>query len=112
MELDLSIPEEPEELKREAIKNIEESEKKSEGRKRRINLEGLYSGIKKVPHSYLWEEWKEELKTKGIDWPKFLGLLSSSQGVIDSWLRGEASWEELVKSTKEVVEIYLRSGIK
>ena len=54
--------------------------------------------------SYLWESWKDELKKEGWNWQKFLKLLSCQKYDIVRYVKGEISWEELIRKTIELLE--------
>ena len=65
--------------------------------------ENSFLNLNKVS-SYLWKSWKDELKKEGWNWRKFLKLMSSRKNDLDSYLKGETSWEEFVKGTLELLE--------
>lgn len=44
---------------------------------------------------YLWNEWKEELKTKEFTWQKFLKLLRMRTDTVLGWFKGICAWEKM-----------------
>jgi hypothetical protein len=89
---DLVIPPEPKEI-RARIAEL------------RSQLRAGYYGVAiwagNVP-GYLWSFWKDELKSRGYTWPKFMRLMKDVDE-ITSWYVGKLSWENFVK--KVIVSI-------
>ncbi|MGC9086769.1 MAG: hypothetical protein ACP5IT_11305 [Thermoproteota archaeon] len=76
------------------LKELEEIEKKN----------GFSFATLNIVASYLWEKWIHELKKEGWNWQKFLKLLSCQRDGIVRYVRGEISWEELIRKTLELIE--------
>ena len=57
----------------------------------------------KIPQ-YLWATWKEELKSRGITWPKFLRVMRYRTGDAIRWFYGRITWEEFVEEVIESIE--------
>jgi len=56
---------------------------------------------------YLWNEWKDELKLRGITWQKFLRILRMHTSDIIEWaLYDKLGWIELVKRLVALLERY------
>jgi len=56
---------------------------------------------------YLWNEWKNELKLRGITWQNFLRILGMHTLDMIEWaLRGSMSWPELVKRIEKSIDRY------
>lgn len=53
---------------------------------------------------YLWREWKDELKTRGFTWQKFLKLLRMRTDTILSWFKGIRAWEDTAKDIINLIE--------
>ena len=53
---------------------------------------------------YLWNEWKDELKTRGFNWQKFLKLLRMRTDTILGWFKGIRKWEETAKDIIDLLE--------
>lgn len=53
---------------------------------------------------YLWNEWKDELKTRGFTWQKFLKLLRMRTDTILGWFKGIREWEETAKDIIDLIE--------
>lgn len=91
----LSIPEEPKELKRQA--QIEH------GRQPDMDMDSfvLWFGNKLV--SYLWTtyKWKDVLKQNGITWQTFLKIVSFHKKDLIRWARDEKGWDDLIVSIRE-----------
>jgi len=56
---------------------------------------------------YLWDEWKGELKLRGITWQKFLRILRMHTSDIIEWaLYDKLGWVELVERLVALLERY------
>jgi len=56
---------------------------------------------------YLWNEWKNGLKSRGITWQKFLRILRLHTLDIIEWsLRESMSWPELVRRIEKSIDNY------
>jgi len=93
-EVELELPKEPVELKQRIKSRIEADRAEySDG----INWEAGELWWGNELQSYLWEEWKDELKPHGFTWQKFQKLLSYSTDKMGLWVNGNISWEEVVR---------------
>lgn len=62
---------------------------------------------------YLWDYWKDDLKSKGISWQKFLRILKLRTADMIEWgLKSSISWNELVKRIEATIDSYSSSGEK
>lgn len=95
MMLNLSIPKEPQEVKK-WIRNIEVH---TGGRWESLNV--WYGN--QLP-KYLWDEWKDILKPRGFTWQRFLRLLKYRTDKIILWYKGIIKWEDLVKEFIDLIE--------
>ena len=98
MMLNLSIPKEPQEVKK-WIRNVEAY----------TGGPGVDWGSLNVWYGnqlpkYLWNEWKKILKPRGFTWQKFLRLLKHRTDKIILWYKGILSWEVLVKDIIDLIE--------
>uniref|UniRef100_A0A7C4FIL6 Uncharacterized protein n=1 Tax=Ignisphaera aggregans TaxID=334771 RepID=A0A7C4FIL6_9CREN len=62
---------------------------------------------------YLWNEWRDELKLRGVTWQRFLRILRMHTLDMVEWaLRGSMPWPELVRRIEESIDRYsaLSSG--
>lgn len=57
----------------------------------------------KIPKCF-WDQWKDELKPAGFTWQKFMRLLRLRTDNFLMWYRGIITWEELIKTVRELVE--------
>jgi len=56
---------------------------------------------------YLWNEWKDELKLRGVTWQKFLRILRMHTLDMIEWaLREAMSWPELVRRIEKSIDGY------
>ena len=54
---------------------------------------------------YLWNEWKDELKLRGVTWQKFLRILSTNTLDMIEWALEESmSWSELVRRIEKSID--------
>ena len=53
---------------------------------------------------YLWAEWKDNLKSEGFTWQKFLRLLKHRTDAVLLWYKGAYTWEQLVEKIVELIE--------
>ena len=60
---------------------------------------------------YLWNEWKDELKTRGFNWQKFLKLLRMRTDTILGWFKGIRKWEETANDIIDLIESPLGEDI-
>jgi len=101
----LPVPREPIEIK-EFVKVV----------RRRLTVSGSSSDVdydslavwsfNRLP-KYLWEQWKTDLKSRGITWQKFLRILKLHTIDMIEWaLRDSLSWNELVKRIENSVNNY------
>ena len=97
----LKLPKEPEMLK-EQIEAMRRELEKEHGED--INWESLAAWYGNRLPSYLWREWKEELKAEGFNWQKFLKLMSYNKHYMILWARGKMSWESFVEKIGESLE--------
>lgn len=95
-DIDLSVPDEPTEIKRDIRRRIQRDRDKYSDD---IDWESAESWWGNEVQSYLWREWKEELQPHGFTWQKFLKLMSYSTKDIVLWIREdtETTWEDVVK---------------
>ncbi|MFB6100499.1 MAG: hypothetical protein ABEK16_04460 [Candidatus Nanohalobium sp.] len=99
--MELHIPEEPEKLKEEPNRKIEEDRENSS---ESIDHTSFQIGWRKDIQSYLWKEWKDALKAREINWQKFLKYFSIEYNSVEKWLNGEISWEELIEETRKKID--------
>jgi len=61
---------------------------------------------------YLWEQWKSDLKERGITWQKFLRILKLHTLDMIEWaLRDSLTWPDLVKRIEtSVINYSSKSG--
>lgn len=58
---------------------------------------------------FFWDNWKVELKKKGVDWQLFLKILKMHTDDFIKWaLYDKMDWEEVVNRVKSTVEQYMR----
>ena len=60
---------------------------------------------------YLWNEWKDELKTRGFTWQKFLKLLRMRTDTILGWFKDIRKWEDTAKDIIDLIESPLGKDI-
>ncbi len=101
----IPTPREPENIK-ELIRTIR-ARMGGEGSRSDIDYDSLSVwGFNKLP-KYLWEQWKTELKERGITWQKFLRILKLHTLDMIQWaLRDSLSWSELVGKIEKSIENY------
>lgn len=94
----LPIAPEPGELVREA-QQYRQRQKYPE-----MNHDTFYIWLVKNLPSYLWTKcrWKEVLKKEGIEWQKFLKILSRVP--LKQWLRNQRTWDDIVQGIKDQIE--------
>lgn len=101
----LPVPREPVELKelmRAVRARISEENKDND-----IDYDSLAVwSFNKLP-KYLWEQWKSDLKEKGITWQKFLRILKLHTIDMIEWaLENSLSWEEFVRRIENTINKY------
>ena len=82
----LSLPEEPAELKAETRALLEESPEEGS------DLIADAAFVAEV----LWEEWSGELEDAGMDYERFLEVCRGYSGELRLWVVGERPWEHCV----------------
>jgi len=97
MNLNLSTPKEPIEVK-EKIKVFHQKYKDPGSDWASLNV---WFG-NQLP-KYLWQEWKEDLKSRGFTWQKFLKLLKYRTDKIILWSQDEIKWEGLIKEVIDLI---------
>jgi hypothetical protein len=105
MNLNLSIPKEPKDVK-EWINSFERR-----GRTPGIDWASLNVWYGNQLPKYLWHEWKDELKQAGFNWQKFLKILKYRTDQIILWSNNKMSWEGLVKEIIKLVNSPLGENI-
>lgn len=60
---------------------------------------------------YLWHEWKNELKTRGFTWQKFLRLLRMRTDTVLAWFKGIRAWEDTAQDIIDLIESRLGEEI-
>lgn len=53
---------------------------------------------------YLWNEWKDELKPRGLTWQKFLKLLKTRTDIFLYWYKDIYSWKQLTTDLINLIE--------
>lgn len=86
----LRIPKEPKEIL-ERIKTVRKEMGDSD-----INWDSFAIWHANQLPQYLWNEWKEDLKTRGFTWQKFLKLLRTRTDSILGWFKGVCTWEKMI----------------
>lgn len=99
-DMSLHTPKEPEHV-REWIKSIERGTSKTPSKMNWDSLNVWYGN--QLP-KYLWDEWKDELKPRGLTWQKFLKLLRQRTDAILLWYKGAYTWERFIKETINLIE--------
>lgn len=82
----MPLPDEPAELRAETRSLLEESP--DEGAK-------LIADTAFIAEP-LWEEWREELESAGVDYARFVEILRGYGGEIRLWVVGERIWDHFV----------------
>jgi SOS regulatory protein LexA len=57
----------------------------------------------KLP-KYLWDAWKQELKTTGLNWQRFMRLLRYRTDLGVMWYKGAISWQEFMRDVIELIQ--------
>lgn len=97
--MSLPVPKEPKEIK-EWIKSLRDQTFHGPG----VNWDSLAIwAFNKLPQ-YLWNEWKDELKPRGLTWQKFLKLLKTRTDIFLYWYKGVYSWEQLIKDLTALID--------
>ena len=96
MNLKLSKPKEPREVKKQIKLFYQKSYNGS------IDWASLNVWFGNQLPKYLWREWKDELKPAGFTWQKFLRLLKFRTDKIILWSQDKLKWDDL---TKEIIEL-------
>ena len=98
----LPVPKEPTE-----IKALMKSVRKNLGQGDDIEHDSLAVwSFNKLP-KYLWEQWKGELKKRGITWQKFLRILKlRTVDIIDWGLKESLTWEDLIERIEDTINSY------
>ncbi|MEX2410134.1 MAG: hypothetical protein WD607_01975 [Candidatus Paceibacterota bacterium] len=97
--LKLSIPKEPKNIQRE-VKGIVALAEREFGNE--MSNFGAWHGNRL--QKYLWDEWKQELKSIGFTWQIFLKLLALRTDSALMWYREEKDWKDFIKDTKELIK--------
>lgn len=53
---------------------------------------------------YLWDHWKDELKSRGYTWQLFMRVMRYRTDNVLLWYYGSISWEELADTIIELME--------
>ena len=98
----LPVPKEPAE-----IKALRRSVRKRVGGIDDVDSDSLAVwSFNRLP-KYLWQQWKERLKSKGITWQKFLRIMKLHTIDMIEWaLENSLSWEEFVRRIENTIEKY------
>ena len=96
----LHIPTEPKHVK-EWIKNVEKGTSKTPNSVDWSSLNVWYGN--QLP-KYLWGEWKDELKPRGLTWQKFLKLLRQRTDAILMWHKGLCTWDHFIEETIKLID--------
>lgn len=93
----LSIPPEPEMLKKQFMKQKEEIESK-------LDSLTLWFG-NRLP-SYLWKDggWSKPLKAEGYNWQSFLKIISLHKKEMIKWSRDALSWRDLLQNIQDTIK--------
>jgi len=105
----LSVPKEPVELKE--LIRVVRARMGREGSRSDIDYDSLAVwSFNRLP-KYLWDQWKNELKGRGITWQKFLRILKLHTLDMIEWaLRDTLTWLELVRRIESSVTNYSSKG--
>lgn len=96
---------EPTDIK-ELIKQVREG--LDEGENIEYDSQAVWS-LNRLP-KYLWNGWKEELRSMGVNWQTFLRILKLHTIDAIEWaLRGTITWEEFLNRVSKSIEHY---GVK
>ena len=95
----LPTPKEPTHVK-DYIKSVEGALVKTPG----VNWDSLNVWYGNKLPQYLWNEWKDELKPRGLTWQKFLKLLRQRTDAVLLWYKGAYTWERFIKETINLIE--------
>ena len=95
----LHIPKEPKHVK-EWIRSMSQVGVRSSGG----NWDNLNVWYGNQLPKYLWDEWKNELKPRGLTWQKFLKLLRQRTDAILLWYKGAYTWERFIEETVNLIE--------
>ena len=82
----LTLPEEPAELRAETRALLEESPEEGSGF---VSDAGFVADL-------LWEEWADELEEAGMDYERFLEISRGYAGELRLWVVGERPWGHCV----------------
>jgi len=53
---------------------------------------------------YLWDAWKEELKSSGFTWQRFMRLLRYRTDLGVMWYKGEMPWKDFTENVRALIE--------
>jgi len=91
---------------KELIKQVREG--LNEGENVEYDSQAVWS-LNRLP-KYLWNGWKEELRSMGVDWQTFLRILKLHTIDAIEWaLRDTITWEEFLDRVSKSIERY---GVK
>ena len=93
----LSIPPEPDMLKKQFIRQKEEFESK-------IDTLTLWFG-NRLP-SYLWKDggWSKPLKAEGYNWQSFLKIISLHKKEMIKWSKDTLSWKDFLHTIQDTIK--------
>ncbi len=96
-----SLPEEPVELKKQIITLKSQLDADTTtGIDWNSQAVWFRNGIPK----HLWQQWKNELQTKGYTWPKFLRIMRYRTDDAILWLHNKQTWKEYVEKVSEALD--------
>lgn len=97
-DIKLPIPDEPLELKREAVEWLRSLGVTEEDPLRNSHL---IMWIWNKVAGYLWANWKGILEEYGFNWQKFQKILPISKNSVRKWATGEYLWEKVVSEIEK-----------
>lgn len=95
----LHMPKEPKHVK-DWIELVSQNTLKTPG----INWDSLNVWYGNKLPQYLWDEWKSELKPRGLTWQKFLKLLRQRTDAILMWHKSLCTWDHFIEETIELID--------
>jgi len=103
--MELKIPEEPTEIKK--LIQLVRDRLSSDDRNSNINYDSLAVWSCNSLPKFLWKQWKNDLKQRGITWQKFLRILKlHTQDMIGWALKSTITWSELIIKIEKSIDYY------
>lgn len=108
MHVDLSVPEEPSDLKDTVAENVAHSQGDFDPDvDHRLPVTDPSPGrviLGTEIQTYLWRAWEDDLRTAGFDYPDFRNVLTYAAAALARWATGEGEWDAVVERVEETIE--------